>query len=335
VRWRHRVTTAEAGERLDRLLALRLAEALPDLTRSRIKRLVEAGRVTVDGTPVKAGHPVRAGERVEVEVPPPPAAVPEPEEIPLDVVFEDDAVVVVDKPAGMVVHPGAGRSRGTLVNALLGRGTSLSAVGAPFRPGIVHRLDKGTSGLLVVAKTDAAHRRLAAALAAREVKRRYWAMVWGAPTPETGRITGSLARSRADRRRMRVVGSGGREAVTRYRVRWSGNGVSVLVLALETGRTHQIRAHLKHRGYPVFGDPEYGGRSARGFAPPAPERSRIRAALGALDRQALHAALLAFRHPVTGAPMEFTSPLAEDIGRAAALLGVPPEATTVGSKEEV
>ncbi len=221
------------------------------------------------------------------------------------------------------------------MNALLGRGTPLSTVGAPFRPGIVHRLDKGTSGLLVVAKTDAAHRRLSAALAAREVSRRYWALVWGAPGSETGRITGALARSRADRRRMRVVGTGGREAATRYRVGWSGNGVSVLTLALETGRTHQIRAHLKHQGWPVFGDPEYGGRSVRGFAPSETERSRIRDALRVLDRQALHAALLALRHPVTGVRLEFTSGLAEDIRRAAGLLGVPPGAMTVGSKEEV
>jgi len=335
VRWRHRVTTAEAGERLDRVLALRLAEADPGLTRSRIKRLVAKGRVRVDGTAVKAGHALKAGERVEVEVPPPPAVAPEPEAIPLTIVYEDEAVAVVDKPAGMVVHPGAGRSRGTLVNALLGRGMPLSTVGAPFRPGIVHRLDKGTSGLLVVAKTDLAHRRLSEALGAREVGRRYWALVWGAPEAETGRITGSLARSRADRRRMRVVRTGGREAATRYRVRWSGNGVSAVVLALETGRTHQIRAHLKHRGWPVFGDPEYGGRSARGFAPSAEERARIRAALGVLDRQALHAALLAFRHPVTGARLEFKSDLTDDIRRAAGLLGVPPEATTVGSKEEV
>ncbi len=330
-RWRRRATTAEAGERLDRFVHA----GLGDLTRSQIKKLVDRGLVTVNGAPAKAGHLLRDGETVEVEIPPPPAIVPGPEDIPLDVVYEDDALAVVDKPAGMTVHPGAGRTRGTLVSALLGRGMELSTLGAPLRPGIVHRLDKGTSGLLVVAKTDAAHTALSRALAAREVERRYWALVWGAPAPEIGRITGALARSRADRRRMRVVTRGGREAATRYRVRWSGHGVSALALALETGRTHQIRAHFKHLGHPVFGDPEYGGRQRRASGLAPAERDRARAALARLARQALHAATLAFRHPVDGRRMMFESRLPDDIAEAVRILEVPPEATTVGAKEDL
>ena len=330
-RWCRRVTTAEAGERLDRFVH----RGLPDLTRSQVKRLVDRGLVTVDGVPAKAGHGVRDGEMVEAAVPPPPAVIPGPEAIPLTVIYEDEAVAVVDKPAGMTVHPGAGQTQGTLVSALLGLGMALSGLGAPLRPGIVHRLDKGTSGLLVVAKTDAAHHELSRALAAREVQRRYWALVWGAPTPETGRITGALARSRSDRRRMQVVERGGREAATRYVVRWSGHGVSVVALTLETGRTHQIRAHFKHRGYPVFGDPEYGGRVRRAGALPPADRDRARAALARLERQALHAATLAFRHPVSGEALTFESSLPEDIEEAARILGVPSLATVVGAKEDV
>lgn len=328
--WRHRVTRPEAGDRLDRFLQT----ALPELTRSRIKRLVVDGRVRVDGEPVKAGHRLRSGERLEVVIPPPPAITPEPEALPLVVVYEDAHLLVVDKAAGMTVHPGAGRPGGTLVNALLGRGVPLSPVGAPLRPGIVHRLDRGTSGLLVVAKTEAAHRALSAALAERGVTRRYWALVWGEPRPAAGAISASLARSRADRRRIRVVASGGRTAVTRYRVLARAPEVSALALILETGRTHQIRAHFKHLGHPVFGDPEYGGRGRRA-AGSAPEvRQRVRSALDRLDRQALHAALLAFRHPATGKKLVFESALPEDILEAAAALGVPEAALEPDLKEE-
>lgn len=330
-RWRRRATTAEVGERLDRFVH----RGLDDLTRSQVKKLVDRGLVTVDGAPAKAGHPLRDGELVEAAVPPPPEVVPQPETIPISVVYEDDEVAVVDKPAGMVVHPGAGRTSGTLVSALLGRGMTLSSLGAPLRPGIVHRLDKGTTGLLMVAKTDAAHHELSRALAAREVQRRYWALVWGAPQPETGRITGALARSRADRRKMRVVERGGREAATRYAVRWSGHGLSVVALALETGRTHQIRAHFKHRNCPVFGDPEYGGRLRRALTRPTAERDRAKAALGRLDRQALHAATLAFCHPGSGKTLVFESLLPEDIQDTVRILGVPARAMTVGAKEDL
>ena len=328
--WRHRVSTAEAGGRLDRFLETRL----DGLSRSQIKKLADQGLLLVDGTPVKAGHPLKAGETIEVSVPPPPEPTPVPEAIPLVVVYEDDAVLVVDKPAGMSVHPGAGRPRGTLVNALLGRGTPLSGLGAPIRPGIVHRLDRGTSGLLVVAKTDCAHERLSKALARREVGRRYWAIVWGRPDPERGRISAALGRSRADRRRMRVVARGGREAATRYQALWSDGTVSALALALETGRTHQIRVHLKHLGHPVFGDPDYGGRAGRHGAVPADALERVRAALAVLQRQALHAATLSFCHPVTGARLAFASEPPEDLKEAAARLGLPPSALSVNAMEE-
>jgi 23S rRNA pseudouridine1911/1915/1917 synthase len=329
--WRHRATTAEAGERLDRLVE----RHLETLTRSQVKRLVQKGHVHVDGERVKAGHPLREGETVTVTIPPPPDVVPRPEAIPVTVVFEDELVAVVDKPAGMTVHPGAGRPSGTLVNALLGRGMSLSAVGAPFRPGIVHRLDKGTSGLLVVAKTDSAHRVLSRGLAAREFHRVYLALVWGELRPPRGSIDAPLARSGADRRRMRVVGRGGKNAVTRYRVTGTGPEVSAVALRLETGRTHQIRAHLKHRGHPVFGDPEYGGRSRRAAGLRAPARSRVAGALGALSRQALHAAVLGFAHPGTGELVAFTSAVAPDMMKAAALLEVPPDWIALGSREDL
>jgi len=238
-------------------------------------------------------------------------------------------VVVVDKPAGLSVHPGAGRDRGTLVNALLGRGIRLSSLGAPIRPGVVHRLDKGTSGLLVVAKTDAAHRGLARQLAAHAVTRRYWALVWGAPEPETGRIEGALGRSRADRRRMRVVPRGGKEAATRYRRVWTDGILGVLWLVLETGRTHQIRVHLRYHGHPVFADPQYGGRLTRSKRLPQGSRDRVRAALGMLDRQALHAAVLGFTHPGSGATMRFVSQLPPDIRNVARALDLPDPALQV------
>jgi 23S rRNA pseudouridine1911/1915/1917 synthase len=313
------VTTAEAGSRLDRFLAVGLEAP----TRSQIKHWIEEGRVLVEGSAVKAGYRLRAGETVDVDVPPPPAIRPGPEAIPLRVLFEDESLAVIDKPAGLAVHPGAGRRMGTLVNALLGRGMPLSGMGAPDRPGIVHRLDKGTSGLLVVAKTDAAHRELSRALAAREVGRRYVALVWGAPRDEAGCIIGPLARSRADRRRMRVVTQGGREAITRYRVIWKGTPASAVVLALETGRTHQIRAHFLHVGHPVFGDPEYGGRPADRCKGRAPGAQAARRALAVLSRQALHAAGLSLRHPITGRELVFESEVPGDMRQAADLLGLP------------
>lgn len=328
--WRHRVTTDEVGLRLDRLLE----RHHPDRTRSRLKRWIDDGRVLVDDARVKAGHPLKAGERIVLREPPPPRILARPESIPLEIVHEDEHLVVVDKAAGLVVHPGAGRDSGTLVNALLGAGIALSHVGAPQRPGIVHRLDKDTSGLLVVAKDDATHVALARALAARAVSRRYWALVWGRPREDQGRITGALGRSRADRRKITVVRRGGKEASTRYRVVHRGRLVSVVWLALETGRTHQIRVHFKHLGHPVFGDPAYGGR-ARGAGVATGDRAAVRDALRELPRQALHACRLAFSHPHTGENLVFTSAVPRDIRRAARLLGVPEDAESIGGSEDV
>jgi 23S rRNA pseudouridine1911/1915/1917 synthase len=327
--WRHRVTTAEAGVRLDRFLEGRLG----DVTRSQVKRLVDRGLVRVQGRAAKAGHALRPGDLLEVELLPPPPSELVPEDRPFRVVYEDGSLLVIDKPAGLAVHPGAGRPGGTLVNALLARGIPLSPIGAPFRPGIVHRLDLGTSGLLLVAKEAEAHRALALALSRREITRRYWALLWGKVEVAEGSITGALARSRADRRRMRVVRTGGREAVTHYRVLWSGDSWTAVDLRLETGRTHQIRAHWKHLGHPVFGDPDYGGRTGRLAGLRPADRERARDALTILGRQALHAGRLAFLHPQTGRRLAFTSDLPEDIHSAVVRLGIPSQARSLGGKE--
>lgn len=329
--WRHRVRKPEAGGRLDRFLD----SSLPGLSRSQVKRLVDRGLVQVDGNAVKAGHALREGETVTVQIPEPiPGDGPRPESIPFRVVFEDESLLVVDKPPGLVVHPGAGTRTGTLVNGLLGRGTTLSGLGAPDRPGIVHRLDKGTSGLLVVAKTDDVHRALAEDLAARRVSRRYLALVWGTPDPPRGTISRPLARSRADRRRMRVVSAGGRDAVTHYAVLGTWSGISAVRLTLGTGRTHQIRAHFKSLGHAVFGDPEYGGRPRSAPQRLREERDRIRTALDRLARQALHAAALSFRHPGSGARLSFTSAAPEDMEGAAQALGIPPRTLVAPDTED-
>jgi len=332
--WHHRVTRAEAGVRLDRFLEGRLTSdgRLGDFTRSQVKRLVDQGLVRVEGHAVKAGHSLRIGEMLEVDFPPPPAALT-PENLPFDIVHEDEGLLVVMKPAGLAVHPGAGRPGGTLVNALLSRNIPLSPIGAPLRPGIVHRLDLGTSGLLLVAKDPAVHRALSEALARREITRRYWALLWGRISPAEGSISGALARSRSDRRRMRVVSRGGREAVTHYRVLWSGEAWTAVDLRLETGRTHQIRAHWKHLGHPVFGDPDYGGRGGRLAGLRARDRESASRALEVLDRQALHAGFLAFLHPQTGRRLVFTSDLPEDMHSAAVRLGIPSRAQSLGASE--
>jgi 23S rRNA pseudouridine1911/1915/1917 synthase len=332
--WHHRVTRAEAGVRLDRFLEARLVQetGVGGFTRSQIKRLVDQGRVTVHGRPVKAGHPLKAGDLLEVDCPPPPAALT-PEDLPFDIVHEDEGLLVIMKPAGLAVHPGAGRPGGTLVNGLLARNISLSPIGAPQRPGIVHRLDLGTSGLLLVAKDPAVHRALSAALARREITRRYWALLWGRISAAEGSISKALARSRSDRRRMQVVSRGGREAVTHYRVLWSGEAWTAVDLRLETGRTHQIRAHWKHLGHPVFGDPDYGGRSGRLAGLRAESREAARDALAILARQALHAGFLAFLHPQTGRRLVFTSNLPEDMHSAAVRLGIPSRARSLGATE--
>jgi 23S rRNA pseudouridine1911/1915/1917 synthase len=302
---------AEAGtrDRVDRYLSERAAVA----TRSQVQRLLRAGLVLVDGKPVKASHRLRGGEMLRIELPDPEPSAIKPEPIPLDVVYEDRHLLVVNKPAGMVVHPAAGVRHGTLANALLAHCRDLSGIGGVARPGIVHRLDKGTTGLMVVAKDDQTHLGLSEALAARKIKRTYEAVVWGRPARKEATVETLLGRSPADRKKMAVVASRGRPAATVYRVAEEFEFAARLVINLKTGRTHQIRVHLAHIGHPVFGDPTYGGR--RRTYPglkPAP-MARARALLGLIDRQALHARELAFVHPVSGREIKLLAPLPADM----------------------
>jgi 23S rRNA pseudouridine1911/1915/1917 synthase len=311
----------DVGQRLDKLLSARLA----GVTRSRVQALVREGHVTLGGATVRdPGRRVKSGETYEIVLPEPEPATPRGEPIPLSVVYEDTHLIVIDKPAGLVVHPAAGHASGTLVNALIAHcGASLSGIGGIRRPGIVHRLDKDTSGLLVVAKTDQAHQGLAAQFAAHgrdgKLRRRYLAFVWGMPARPAGEIDAPLARGTRTRTKMAVARPGsGRLAVTRYRVRETYLAedrkplASLLALELETGRTHQIRVHMAHVGHPVVADPVY----AAGFAASTRRlRPAARAAIESLGRQGLHAAELSFLHPVTGARLAFTSPLPPELQR--------------------
>ncbi|HLI67349.1 MAG TPA: RluA family pseudouridine synthase [Caulobacteraceae bacterium] len=310
-----RVTLAEAGGRLDK----RLAEAAPELSRARIQALLADGRVAFAGSAVTdpAGKAL-AGD-YDIDIPPPVAAIPEPEAIPLSVLFEDAHLIVVDKPAGMAAHPAPGSERGTLVNALIAHcGASLSGIGGVARPGIVHRLDKDTSGVMVSAKTDAAHRGLAALFAAHDIERVYLALTRGAPAARRGTIKGRIGRSRGDRKKMALLRAGGREAVTHYVVDQAFGPATRplaarLACTLETGRTHQIRVHLASVGAPVLGDPLYGAG-----APAAAVRAAIAAA--DLHRQALHASVLGFRHPITGKVLRFQTPPPADMAALEAAL---------------
>jgi 23S rRNA pseudouridine1911/1915/1917 synthase len=277
-----------------------------------VRQLIDGGHVRLNDAPARASRRVREGDRIEVVRPRREPVPLRAEPIPLSVVYEDEHLAVIAKPSGMVVHPAVGHRTGTLVHGLLHRYGELSGEHGPERAGIVHRLDKGTSGLLLVARTDAAHRELARQIEAREVKRQYRALVWGHPRPLEGRIEAALARSARDRKKIAVVSRGGRFAATRYRIEREYPFLSELLLALETGRTHQIRVHLAHRGHPVFGDPEYGGRRGP-LLKLAPEpRARAALLLAEIDHQALHAETLGFRHPVDGRSMEFHAPLPAD-----------------------
>jgi 23S rRNA pseudouridine1911/1915/1917 synthase len=325
----HQIEPTESAERLDRVLA----RAWPDLTRTRIQRLLEQGHVTVDGKPVRGKDPARAGAVVTLEE---PAAEPSnlsPEAIPLDIVYEDDDLLVVNKPAGMVVHPGAGVRDGTLAHALLAHCPALTGIGGVARPGMVHRLDKDTSGLLVVAKTEAAFRGLTRDLAARAVKRRYVALVWGVPgrVGQGGRIETSIGRDPKERTRMAVrpKGSvGSRQAATHWKVMGLGPReaarprFALLSCELETGRTHQIRVHLSHLGHPVVGDVTYGGGAKKALSLPPADRRLAGQLVTELGRQALHAATLEFRHPTRGEAMSFRAPLPNDLARALEVLGL-------------
>ncbi len=326
------ICAEEAGERLDRVLAARI----PALSRSRLKALILDGQVTIadvataDVTIERAatgrtirdpGQSVKPGETVTVTLPPPAPAEPQGENIPLTIVYEDDALIVIDKPAGLVVHPAAGHAQGTLVNALIAHcGDSLSGIGGVKRPGIVHRLDKDTSGLMVVAKTDKAHRALSTQFANKaesDLERGYLAFVWGVPDKPRGTIDAPLDRH-PHARDKRAVRKGGREAVTHWQLRETFAGAdgrpvaSLLDLRLETGRTHQIRVHLAHIGYPILGDSTYGPGFKTKAALLGP---RAKVALEGLGRQALHAYLLTIQHPETGENLAFQAELPGDLRR--------------------
>jgi 23S rRNA pseudouridine1911/1915/1917 synthase len=285
------------GERIDSALA-----ALADEPRSQVRRWIDAGLVTLNGVAVRASRRVAPGDEIEAAPPPPVPASPEPEPMALSILYEDAFLIVLDKPAGLVVHPAPGHPRGTLVNALLAHCRDLAGVGGVLRPGIVHRLDLGTSGVMVVAKTDRAHRALAEQFHDHHIERTYHAWVRGVPREDTGRVDRPIGRHPRDRKRMSVETRSGREAHTVWTVvrRFPASGVSRLEVRPETGRTHQIRVHLASVGTPIVGDPVYGRGQSRGNA-------------FGLDRPALHAAVLGFRHPDTGEMLRFEAPWPEDL----------------------
>jgi 23S rRNA pseudouridine1911/1915/1917 synthase len=285
--------------------------SMEGLTRSMAQRLIEAGMVTVEGSVQKASLKLRGGEKVSVTIPPPVPVEPAAEEIPLEILYEDSDIVVVNKPAGMVVHPGAGNARGTLVNALLGHCHDLSGIGGELRPGIVHRIDKETSGILVAAKNDSAHRSLSDQFREHTIKRVYLALVFGSPRLDKGRIEAAIGRHPVDRKRMSSTARRGKKAVTHWFVVNRFQGVTLLRIRLETGRTHQIRVHLTEAGHPLLGDKVYGG-SGRLEAIHDP---RLRVLIKELGRQALHAKTLGFIHPSSGEYLEFDTELPEDLAR--------------------
>jgi 23S rRNA pseudouridine1911/1915/1917 synthase len=288
----HSVAEAQAGRRLDQFLRAQL----PEHSRAFLQKLIERGHALINGKPGKASYKVRAGDKIAIEIPPPRPAEAQPEAISLDVLFEDDDLIVVNKPAGMVVHPAAGNFEHTLVNALLHhcRG-KLAGIGGVERPGIVHRLDKGTTGCIVVAKTDSAHRSLVNQFKSRGVRKIYRAACWGKFERLTGKIETAIGRSSHDRKKMSARAPRGREAVTEYHVVKQLIGFALVELTIHTGRTHQIRVHMAHIGHPVVGDRTYG-------------KAKI-----AVERPLLHAYKLGFAHPRTGKPVEFTAPMPDDM----------------------
>ena len=318
------VTGEEGSARLDRVLALRL----PDLSRSRLKALILAGQVSTAHGPIEAlvvrdpAYHVAAGDTITIDVPEAAPAEPAPETIALDIRYEDEDIIVIDKPRGLVVHPAAGHETGTLVNALIAHcGSSLSGIGGVRRPGIVHRLDKDTTGLMVVAKNDRAHQSLTAQFADHgrigPMRRGYLALVWGMPHRQRGTVDAPIDRHPHVREKM-AVREGGREAVTHWEIKESFQGrdgrpiAALLACELETGRTHQIRVHLSHIGHPLLGDSVYGPHFKTKASLLGPESQ---AALKNLDRQALHAYLLALEHPGTGAFLEWKTDLPADLAR--------------------
>ena len=294
------VSPEEAGVRVDRYLT----SVLAGQSRSQIQRLIKDGKVTIDGLGVRSNHVVHAGDTIVIEIPEPVAPEPQPEALDLDIVYQDADLVVVNKPAGMVVHPAAGHAQGTLVNALLHEIKDLSGIGGELRPGIVHRLDRGTSGLMVVAKNDRAHAELARQFHDREVEKEYVALVWGVVQPGR-RIDLPIGRDPGDRKKMSARARRTRSAATRVTKSLQMPGVSLIHVAILTGRTHQIRVHLSEIGHPIVGDAVYGGLRRRVAGDLRP--------LLALERPFLHAGRLVFHHPADGRKMEFEAPLPPDL----------------------
>ncbi len=287
---RHAVPLGAAPERLDQYLT----RLIPQSSRAQVQRLIAGGHVQVNGRSMKASHRVFAGEQLAVTFPPPVSLDLKPEPIPLQILYEDKHLIVLDKPAGLVVHPAVGHPTGTLVHGLLAHGGKLSSMAGPFKPGIVHRLDKDTSGILVVAKDDETHRDLGRQFSLRKVRRIYLALVQGIVQKDRGVIEVPIGRHPVNRQKMTVRYGASREAITRYRVLKRFSDCTLLELNPQTGRTHQLRVHLAHLGHPILGDARYGVR-------------------GGLSRQALHAHRLGFQHPADGNWVEFTAPLPPDL----------------------
>jgi len=302
------VPPKQSKERID----IYLTHQIQNATRNKVRAAIDAGFVLVNDKQVKASHLIAPGENIEITLPHPPRPEARPEEIPLSIVYEDDQLLIVNKPAGMVTHPAYGNYTGTLVNALLHHCNSLSSLNTELRPGIVHRLDKDTTGLMVVAKNDVAHHLLAKQFSRRTISREYWAIVWGTFKEEKGTIEANLGRSKRDRKKVAVTADG-KHAVTEYKVLRTYDFLSLIRLKLRTGRTHQIRVHLAHIGHPVFGDPTYGGRSPQWGGLDAKKSQHAQNLLKLINRQALHAKTIGFIHPSTKAEVSFDSDLPEDM----------------------
>ena len=301
-----------AGKKKERLDVF-LTNHVENATRNKVQQAIHGGTVLVNGQIVKPSHTVAPGEVISVTLPKAPPQKALPENIPIEIVFEDDDLLIVNKPAGMVTHPAYGNYTGTLVNALIYHCNSLSTLNDPTRPGIVHRLDKDTSGLMVIAKTDVAHAKLAKQFAARTIKREYWAIVWGTFKKKQGIIETLLGRSKSDRKKMAVV-EGGKQAITEYEVIEQFQYLSLVKLRLRTGRTHQIRVHLAHINHPVFGDPTYNGRHLVAGPGSQKHKAEVQQLLGLVPRQALHAKTIGFVHPSRRKDVFFDSDLPPDMG---------------------
>ncbi len=309
------ITRDKGKERLDKFLT----HALPKVSRSFIKQLIDEGRVLVDGKIAKPSHKVAPGEQIHVIVPPPEFPEAKPEDIPLHILYEDEHLLIVNKPAGMIVHPSPDNFSGTLVNGLLYHIKDLSGINGVLRPGIVHRLDKLTTGLLVVSKDDATHRYLSYLFSSRKMTKIYWALIWGRIRPEVGVIEKPLKRSKKDIRKM-AVDEEGKHSATAYKTLEVFDFCSLVEVKPLTGRTHQIRSHFASEGHPVFGDILYGGREGRLIRLKQKPRELAIRLLKMIERQALHAMVLGFTHPVMRKYVEFEAPLPDDMQRALELL---------------